>query len=49
MNNFSNFTGYKINMQTSTVILYTRNKQSKTEIQKTSPFKMTLKILRNKF
>ena len=34
INKFSNITGYKINIQKSTVFLYTNNEQSKNEVKK---------------
>ena len=38
INEFSNVTGYKINTQKSVAFLYTNNKRSEREIQKTIPF-----------
>lgn len=37
---------YKINVKKSIVFLYTRNEQSKKEIKKTTPFKITSKIIK---
>lgn len=42
MNNSSKFTGYKINMQKSTVFLYTNNEQSKNEIKGKNSIENTL-------
>jgi hypothetical protein len=38
INNFSNVTGYKINLQKLLAFLYTNNEQIETEYMKTIPF-----------
>ena len=51
INEFSNDSGYKINIQKSAMFIYTNNELSEREIQKTIPFTITskrIKYLRNK-
>ena len=43
INKFSNFSGYKINIQKSVVFLYTNNKLSERKIKKIIPFTIASK------
>ena len=46
INKFSKFSGYKINIQNSIALLYTKNKLSEKEIKKTIPFAIASKIIK---
>jgi hypothetical protein len=51
INSFSNIAGYKINLQKSVAILYTKNEQAEKECRKIIPFTIAskkIKIPRNK-
>jgi hypothetical protein len=40
INSFSEVAGYKINLNNSMALLYTKNKQAEKEIRETTPFKI---------
>ena len=46
INKISKTAQYKINIQNSTVFLYTRNKQSKNDMKETIPFTIALKRIK---
>ena len=46
INEFSKFTGYKVNMQKSLAFLYTNNERSEREIKETIPFTSATKIIK---
>ena len=46
INEFNKVSGYKINTENSSEILYTNNEKSEREIKKTTPFTMTTKIIK---
>ena len=46
INEYSKFTGYKINTQKSLAFLYTNNEKTETEIKETIPFTMATKRIK---